>query len=165
MTVSTKESWRTRKTNCQRTKKELREQYVKGELMNYHYYRMLWLEWEQYRIEKNIEYEEHEENPVKGNSFMQLPEGIGTKSPWQLDKTAEVYDVLNVLYALDHNMQILDQWLSCLTSEQKDAVLAYVIDRQCSDLAGASSSLVGRTEKGIYNSQDRAIEKISKKIS
>lgn len=162
--MSTKQSWRTRETDLQKGINELKEQYVKSELMNYHFWKWLWNEWETYRIEKNIEYEEHEEDPVKGNSFMALPEGNGTKSPWQLNKTAEIHEVLDVLEALDHNLSILEQWLNCLTQEQTDSVIAYVIDRQCSDLEGAANSLPGKTAKAIYNAQERAVQRISKKF-
>lgn len=158
MTVSTKESWRTRKTDLKKGIIELKKQYVKSELMNYHYYKECWKKLEQKRIMLNQKYEDRLEREG-GGSVIKLPDGSASESPWQIEKTGEIADLLEHMALYENNLRVIDQWLDCLTLEQKNAVLAYVIDRQCSDLDGAASA-INKTSDGVYNAQDRAIKKI-----
>lgn len=162
MSVSTKESWRTRKTDLQKGIEELKKQFVKGELMNYHYYKACWDQLEQRRIEMNQNYEDRLEREGSG-SIIRLPDGSSGNSPWQINKTGNVADLLGRLQLYDNNLKIIDEWLACLTPDQKEAVMAYVVDRQCSDLDGAAAA-TGKTDKAVFNAQERAIYRIVKKF-
>lgn len=159
MTVSTKESWRTRKTDLKKGISELKKQYVKSELMNYHYYKECWEKLEQKRVTLNQKYEDRLEREGSG-SVIKLPDGSTSKSPWQIEKTGEIADLLDHMALYEHNLRVIDEWLDCLTLEQKSAVFAYVIDRQCSDLEGAATELTGKTSDAVNKAQERAIKKI-----
>lgn len=162
MTVSTKESWRTRKTDLKKGINELKKQYVKSELMNYHYYQECWKKLEQKRVMLNQKYEDRLEREGSG-SVIKLPDGSTAKSPWQIEKTGEIADLLEHMALYEHNLRVIDQWLDCLSVAQKDAVTAYIIDRQCENLTGAGRS-ISRSPEAVNKAQDRAIEKIVEKI-
>lgn len=162
MSVSTKESWRTRGTDLQKGIEELKKQFVKGELMNYHYYKTCWVQLEQRRIGMNQDYEDRLEREGSG-SIIRLPDGSSSNSPWQINKTGNAADLLGRLQLYDNNLKIIDEWLTCLTPDQKEAVMAYVVDRQCSDLDGAAAA-TGKTPEAVNKAQERAIYRIVRKF-
>lgn len=154
--------WRTRNTKSKKNLNELKKQYVKSELMNYHYYKLRWEELEERRIELNQKYEDRLEK-VNAGSIIRMPDGSVKQKPWQIKKSGELSEHIQQMHLLEDNLDILDMWLDSLPEEQREIVFAYVVDRQCTD-AEEVSNVTGYTEIGVKKSSERAISKIVKKF-
>lgn len=160
--TSTKESWRTRKADLKKGISELKKQYVKSELMNYHYYKECWKKLEQKRIDLNQKYEDRLEREGSG-SVIKLPDGSTAKSPWQIEKTGEIADLLEHIALYEHNLRVIDQWLDCLNVNHRKAIIAYYVNRQCSNLECAAEES-NYSPNGLRTAIDNAINKISNKF-
>lgn len=154
--------WRTRNTKSKKNLNELKKQYVKSELMNYHYYKLRWEELEERRIELNQKYEDRLEK-VNAGSIIRMPDDSVKQKPWQIKKSGELSEHIQQMHLLEDNLDILDMWLDSLPEDQREIVFAYVVDGQCSDLDGAAT-IIGKTKDAINKSQDRALKKIAKKF-
>lgn len=154
--------WRTRNTKSKKNLNELKKQYVKSELMNYHYYKLRWEELEERRIELNQKYEDRLEK-VNAGSIIRMPDGSVKQKPWQIKKSGELSEHIQQMHLLEDNLDILDMWLDSLPEDQQNVVFIYVVDGQCSDLDGAAA-IIGKTKDAVNKSQDRALKKIAKKF-
>lgn len=154
----TNQSWRTRETDLQKGINDLKKQFVKGELMNYHYYKACWEQLEQKRIELNQKYENRLEREG-GGSIIKLPDGSSSKSPWQIEKTGEISDLLDHMALYEHNLRVIDSWLDCLSNEHRKAVLAFYSDRLGEGRSEAAES-TDYSDDGLKSAIKRAVEKI-----
>lgn len=154
--------WRTRNTKSKKNLNELKKQYVKSELMNYHYYKLRWEELEERRIELNQRYEDRLEK-VNAGSIIRMPDGSVKQKPWQIKKSGELSEHIQQMHLLEDNLDILDMWLDSLPEDQQNVVAEYVVDRQCTN-AEEVANVTGYTEIGVKKSSERAIARIAKKF-
>lgn len=153
------ETWQTRATKRKKGIEALKKQYVKAELMNYHYYKECWEQLNQKIIQCSNDYEERLNDPLRRTTDVPLFSSPPKHSPWQIEQTSKIIALQERLKLYERDLAIIDQWLHALSPAQSEAVIAYVIERQCSQLEQAAQQL-HRSSEAIQKATDRAISKI-----
>lgn len=153
------ETWKTRETTRKKSIETLKKQYVKAEFMNYHYYKACWNQLHETIAKRKHEYEARLNDPLKSYTAISVSAHSHTHSPWQIKKTSEIIKLQERLQLYEQQLAHIDTWLSVLSQTQQEAVIAYVIERQCSQLEQAAHQL-SRSAEAIQKAVDRAITKI-----
>ncbi len=153
------ETWKTRNTIRKKGVEALKKQYVKAELMNYHYYKECWSQLHERIQERTEDYEARLNDPLKSCTAISVSAHSNTHTPWQIEKTSEIIQFQERLQLYEQQLANIDMWLSVLSQTQQEAVIAYIIERQCSQLEQAAHQL-SRSAEAIQKAADRAIIKI-----
>ncbi len=153
------ETWKTRDTIRKKGIEALKKQYVKAEFMNYHYYKECWSQLHKKIQERKENYEARLNDPLKSCTAISVSLNSNTHTPWQIEKTSEIIQFQERLQLYEQQLANIDMWLSVLSQTQQEAVIAYIIERQCSQLEQAAHQL-SRSAEAIQKAADRAIIKI-----